>query len=181
MTEDDETTQELLRRRKAAETALTERLDATPQTQRLPQQPPTQYESDPRQPPIAQSNYQTPYGQYGPPSPAYPLQQALAYPVPQRAPWSTMPPAYSSVVPGRPPASGAVVAIAWILALLSFLYLLPWAVAATRNKSNQAAIFLLNFFLGWSFVGWIVALVMACGAEPQTNVVVVNHAPRYYG
>ncbi|MBB2894115.1 superinfection immunity protein [Flexivirga oryzae] len=175
MTEDDESTVEL-RRQKAEEAASTQRLDATPQTQRLPQAAPAPYQA-PYQPQqqYAPSTYQAPAGQYGPPPPAYPMQQYA--PQPMMPP----PPAYNSVVmTGRPPASGVVVAIAWILAVLSFLYLLPWAIAATRNKSNQGAIFLLNFFLGWSFIGWIVSLVMACSAEPQTNVVVVNHAPQYY-
>lgn len=63
------------------------------------------------------------------------------------------------------PQSGAVVAIAWVIAVLTFLYMLPWAVAVTRGRSNQAAIGLLNFFLGWSLVGWIVALVMAVQAH----------------
>ena len=36
--------------------------------------------------------------------------------------------------------NAAVVAIAWICAVLTLLYMLPWAIAATRGKSNQAMI-----------------------------------------
>ncbi|MFT3851818.1 MAG: superinfection immunity protein [Ilumatobacteraceae bacterium] len=43
--------------------------------------------------------------------------------------------------------------------------MLPWAIAATRGRSNQASIGLINFFLGWSLIGWIVAMVMACQAH----------------
>lgn len=65
----------------------------------------------------------------------------------------------------------AHVTIAWIVAVLTLGYMLPWAIAATRGKSNAAAVGLVNFFTGWFFgVGWIVALVMACGAHQQRYV-----------
>jgi Superinfection immunity protein/Protein of unknown function (DUF2510) len=52
--------------------------------------------------------------------------------------------------------------IAWIVAVFSGFYMLPWAVAATRGKSNSATIGLINLLLGWTVIGWVVALVMAC-------------------
>jgi hypothetical protein len=58
--------------------------------------------------------------------------------------------------------NGAQVAVAWIIALLTVGYMLPWAVAATRGKPNALAIALINLLLGWTMVGWVVALVMAC-------------------
>ena len=39
------------------------------------------------------------------------------------------------------------------------LYFLPWIIALIRGKRDTLGIFLLNFFLGWTFIGWIVALV----------------------
>jgi hypothetical protein len=71
--------------------------------------------------------------------------------------------------------STAHVVIAWVLAVVSALYLLPWAIAATRNKNNVLAIALINFFLGWSLIGWVVALVMACTSNPQPPSVTVVH------
>jgi len=53
---------------------------------------------------------------------------------------------------------GSFVGIVVFLALLS-LYFLPTIIALLRRQPNTLAIFLLNFFLGWSFVGWVVALV----------------------
>lgn len=41
------------------------------------------------------------------------------------------------------------------------LYFLPSIIALARSKRDTLAIFLLNFFLGWSVIGWIVALVWA--------------------
>jgi hypothetical protein len=69
----------------------------------------------------------------------------------------------------RPP-NGAVVAIAWICAVLTGFYMLPWAIAASRGKSNQAMVGVVNLLLGWTFVGWIVALVMACTAHQVVPV-----------
>lgn len=40
-------------------------------------------------------------------------------------------------------------------------YFLPSIIAAARGKRDTLAIFLLNLFLGWSVIGWIVALVWA--------------------
>jgi Superinfection immunity protein len=45
------------------------------------------------------------------------------------------------------------------------LYFLPAIIAAVRSKRDTLAIFLLNLFLGWTFVGWIVALVWAVKAD----------------
>jgi hypothetical protein len=41
------------------------------------------------------------------------------------------------------------------------MYFLPSIIAFARNKRDTAAILLLNIFLGWSVIGWIVALVWA--------------------
>jgi len=41
------------------------------------------------------------------------------------------------------------------------MYFLPSIIALARSKRDVLAIFLLNLFLGWSVIGWIVALVWA--------------------
>jgi cytochrome b561 len=68
--------------------------------------------------------------------------------------------------------SGAALAVAWVIAVVTFGYMLPWAVAATRGKSNSGAIAVVNLLLGWSLIGWVVALVMACGSH---QVAAVRH------
>jgi hypothetical protein len=40
-------------------------------------------------------------------------------------------------------------------------YFLPTILAFARNKRDTAAILLLNLFLGWTMIGWVVALVWA--------------------
>lgn len=42
-----------------------------------------------------------------------------------------------------------------------FIYFLPTFVARSRKKKNVAAIFVLNLFLGWAFIGWVIALIWA--------------------
>jgi len=53
--------------------------------------------------------------------------------------------------------SGLVGIIVFILSLA--FYFLPTIIALLRRHRNALAIFLLNFFLGWTFIGWVVALV----------------------
>lgn len=50
------------------------------------------------------------------------------------------------------------------------LYFLPTIIAAIKSKRDTVAILLLNLFLGWSVIGWIVALVWA--AKNDAPVVV---------
>jgi hypothetical protein len=41
------------------------------------------------------------------------------------------------------------------------MYFLPSIIALARGKRDILAIFLLNLFLGWSVIGWVVALIWA--------------------
>lgn len=56
--------------------------------------------------------------------------------------------------------------LAWIIALLTGGYMLPWAIAVHRSKSDTGKILLINFLLGWSIIGWIWALVLSIRDEP---------------
>ncbi|MGA8036263.1 MAG: superinfection immunity protein [Candidatus Acidiferrales bacterium] len=58
------------------------------------------------------------------------------------------------------------------LIAITFLYFLPSFMA--RDRRNFAAIFIFNFFLGWTFIGWIVALIWACTAERQVGILVAG-------
>jgi hypothetical protein len=50
------------------------------------------------------------------------------------------------------------------LLILLALYFLPTIIA--RDKKGVTGIFLLNFFLGWTFIGYIIALIWALAASP---------------
>lgn len=60
------------------------------------------------------------------------------------------------------------------------VYFIPTIIAFKRDKANKIAILALNFFLGWSLIGWVVSLVWALSneqaASPQ-QVIVYNTAP----
>lgn len=44
------------------------------------------------------------------------------------------------------------------------LYFLPAVVASQREHHNAGAIFVLNLLLGWTLLGWVVAMVWAATA-----------------
>jgi Superinfection immunity protein len=46
------------------------------------------------------------------------------------------------------------------------VYFLPAIIAALRRLHNQNAIFLTNLFLGWTVIGWVVALIWCSTAGP---------------
>ncbi len=47
------------------------------------------------------------------------------------------------------------------------LYFVPAIIAAARQTHNATAILLLNIFLGWTVVGWFVALLLAICSAPS--------------
>lgn len=47
------------------------------------------------------------------------------------------------------------------------LYGLPTIVALYRGMTNTGSVFVVNLFLGWTVIGWIVALAMAAGTAPH--------------
>lgn len=54
-----------------------------------------------------------------------------------------------------------------------FVYFLPSIIA--RNKRDALSIFLLNFFLGATGVGWVIALVWACKKDEKPTIIYVNN------
>lgn len=62
-----------------------------------------------------------------------------------------------------------------VILICLFLYFIP-AIAGAKKK-NAGAIFALNLFLGWSLIGWVVALVWACTGDEETKKVIVASDP----
>lgn len=61
--------------------------------------------------------------------------------------------------------------------VLVLLYFLPSILG--HHKRDAAGIFLLNFLLGWTVIGWIVAMFWALTAEPRQPVLVVAGPGRF--
>ena len=60
-----------------------------------------------------------------------------------------------------------LIIIIWgILGLL--IYFIPTFIARKKNHLQKTAITLVNIFLGWTFVGWVVALVWAVMKQPES-------------
>ena len=56
------------------------------------------------------------------------------------------------------------------------VYFLPTIVALLREKYDRVSIFLLNLFLGWTVIGWIVAMVWAFKND---RIVYLQNPQRY--
>jgi|HubBroStandDraft_3_1064219.scaffolds.fasta_scaffold470686_2 hypothetical protein len=46
------------------------------------------------------------------------------------------------------------------------LYFLPSLIAVARRTHNSTGIFLFNLLLGWTGIGWFIALIMALCSAP---------------
>jgi Na+/H+-dicarboxylate symporter len=57
--------------------------------------------------------------------------------------------------------SDALIAFFIMIIIVFVMYLLPTFIASIRKHHQVNAIFVLNLFLGWTFVGWVIALVWA--------------------
>lgn len=56
-------------------------------------------------------------------------------------------------------------------------YFVPTIVAQTRNMPNVGGVLIVNLLTGWTGIGWIIALVMACMQKSQP--VVLAPQPHY--
>jgi len=58
------------------------------------------------------------------------------------------------------------------------IYFLPWVVSLLNNHPAKVGIFVLNLFLGWTLVFWVIALVWAfTKSQPPQQVVVYQNTP----
>ena len=48
-----------------------------------------------------------------------------------------------------------------IFGLGLIIYFFPWFIAMMRSSKYSAVVFVINLFLGWSGLGWVLALVFA--------------------
>lgn len=71
-------------------------------------------------------------------------------------------------------AAGGGFVFLFVVALAVGCYFLPTIVAYSRHKSNKNAIFLLNFLLGWTLIGWVVSIVWAATNDQPPVIVQQN-------
>jgi hypothetical protein len=58
--------------------------------------------------------------------------------------------------------------VALVLVLLA-LYIVPSIVAVVRNVPNVGSVIVINALLGWTLIGWVVALAMAVRTVPPAQ------------
>jgi hypothetical protein len=85
--------------------------------------------------------------------------------------WSSSSPFFGALAAsfwtGEP--MSALAAIIFLIIGL-FLYFLPAIIAVDRRHEQGLAIFVLNLLLGWTALGWILALVWACTAVKKPSL-----------
>ena len=52
-----------------------------------------------------------------------------------------------------------------VAALMLWLYFVPSIIAVKRNHKNHMPIILLNIFLGWLMIPWVIALCWSVTAQ----------------
>ena len=62
-----------------------------------------------------------------------------------------------------------VIMFLFMLLVCILVYFLPSIVAQSKQHKNLTGITLLNLFLGWSFLGWVAALVWAVQVQDNKN------------
>ncbi len=63
-----------------------------------------------------------------------------------------------------------------IAIIIAIMYFIPSFIAF--NKSHGAGVFVLNLFLGWTFIGWVVALAWAVLPGNISNIPIETQRPR---
>lgn len=68
-----------------------------------------------------------------------------------------------------------------LVVIVLFVYFLPANIAIIRKNPAAPGIFILNFVFGWTFLGWIVALIWALnGRTPAAVTVTINTGDSTY-
>lgn len=49
------------------------------------------------------------------------------------------------------------------------LYLIPTIIAVQRKHTASGVVFFVNFFLGWTFFGWLVAIIWATSGRTEAD------------
>ena len=61
-----------------------------------------------------------------------------------------------------------IISVLFTLAALG-IYFLPLLIANTRGREGQVLIGIGNFLLGWTFIGWVVLLIVSFTGESKRD------------
>jgi len=54
------------------------------------------------------------------------------------------------------------------LLITAAFYFMPTIIAFLRHVPNAGSVAVINTFLGWTLIGWVVSLAMACRSTPPS-------------
>jgi hypothetical protein len=66
----------------------------------------------------------------------------------------------------------------FVLFMLGAFYFLPTVIAFVRQHRNKVPILLVNFFFGWTVLGWIGCLIWSVTSQKPQTVTVINAGPQ---
>ncbi|MCR2830809.1 superinfection immunity protein [Acidithiobacillus ferrooxidans] len=69
----------------------------------------------------------------------------------------------------------------WVWVIATGIYFLPTIIAASRSHRSGWAIFAVNFFLGWTAIGWFVALIWSLADADNRHIIIQNSNATYEG
>ena len=70
-----------------------------------------------------------------------------------------------------------IVVIVLMFLIVLTLYFVPSIIAKSRDHHQFATILVLNIFLGWTFIGWVVCLAMSLSATDRGGAPVTQVLP----
>ena len=68
--------------------------------------------------------------------------------------------------------TGLMLAGAVTIGALAMIYFIPSMVAYYRDHQSLTGIILLNIFLGWTFLGWVGALIWSVSPKRQAPTII---------
>jgi Superinfection immunity protein len=74
--------------------------------------------------------------------------------------------------------TGSVIASLLLVGAIVMAYMFPTFIACIRRVPNTGSVAIINIFLGWTFIGWVVALAMAASSSrPSVTTYVSQTGP----
>ena len=64
--------------------------------------------------------------------------------------------------------------MSFILFLIA-MYWLPTLIALVRQTPSALGVAMLNFFFGWTVIGWIMAMVWALASHSSPHIIVIEN------
>lgn len=58
------------------------------------------------------------------------------------------------------------------------IYFFPCIVRSLRDSTNGFVVFLINLLTGWSVIGWLAALLIACVSQTKTSAAIERETLR---